>query len=89
MNPPTTNESITLVLAIAALLGPIVFGFAVWKMSQIFVSKEKFTDYSTVAERDRANMQSQLSQIGNKVDMLLDRTARLQRRNDQIDSDTS
>lgn len=71
------DASITVILAIAAALWPVIFGAALWKLSQVFVSKEKFDTYTTTAENERHEMKTQISSIGEDIKLLLQRTAAL------------
>jgi biopolymer transport protein ExbB/TolQ len=84
MNTTTTGEwmpAVTLVLSLAALIGPLVFGFAVWKMSQIFVSKESFEDFKHSSTNERGELRKQLQELSRDMIELLERTAHL--RNNQ------
>lgn len=69
------DASITVILAIAAALWPVIFGAALWKLSQVFVSKEKFDTYAATAENERHDMKAQMSEMSKDVKLLLQRTA--------------
>ena len=71
------DASITVILAIAAALWPIIFGAALWQLSRVFVSKENFDVYKTTAENDRHEMKAQIAGIGEDIKLLLQRTAQM------------
>lgn len=63
MNPNT----ITLILAIATVVSPVVFGYALWQMSKIFVSRDSFAEYKLHAESERTEMKDRLTEIENNT----------------------
>lgn len=81
------DASITVILAIGAAVWPVIFGFALWQLSKVFVSKESFTtyvnswekefhEYKSTAENDRRDMRMQIANVGEDVKILLQRTAK-------------
>ena len=68
-------QQIVLVLSVANVLCPLVFGFFMWKMSQVFVTKTQFIDLkSEIASANTANRDWQ-RRIDEDVLELLQRTA--------------
>ena len=59
---------ITALLSIAVVVMPVVFGFVLWKLSQIFASKEELIAFSLRTEH-------QLEAMRKDVVELLQRTA--------------
>jgi hypothetical protein len=66
---------ITVILSIGTIIAPVIFGFAMWKMTRVFVTKETFIDYKEHAEKEREKMQKSLDKIDSNVSELLQRTA--------------
>ena len=54
---------VTVILAIASAVIPIVFGFVLWKMQTIFVTKAEFSNYKETAESERREMKATLKTI--------------------------
>ena len=75
-NPQDYVPVVTTVLAIGTALGPVMFGFTLWKMSQIFVTKSQFDEYKSQAHEERIEMRNRLLAIENNTSELLQRTAR-------------
>lgn len=38
---------ITVILSVASCVGPIVFGYVIYRMNQLFVGKSEFNEYKT------------------------------------------
>ena len=72
-------ELITTILSIGTVVGPIFFGYILWKMNQIFVSKEVFLQYKESIERELKETQEQLKQISVNTSELLKRTAQVRK----------
>lgn len=64
---------ITTVLAIASALGPVVFGFAIFKMSQIFVSRSQFDEFKKDRQHDMEEMKERLTEMEKDIKELLRR----------------
>jgi len=71
---------VTVILSIAALIGPVIFGFVLWKMQAVFVSKETFADYKNRAEEERREMKTALISISKSNNDILVAIAHLQTR---------
>lgn len=80
---PNIMSMVTILLSVGTIVTPVIFGFAMWKMTQVFVTKEQFTEYKAQAERERHEMYRQLERIENNITELLQRTARLMRDNNE------
>lgn len=72
-------ELITTILAIGTIIGPIFFGYILWKMNQVFVSKEMFAQYKESIEAEQRDVKEQLKQIAYNTSELLQRTAGLRK----------
>ena len=64
---------VTTVLAIGAAFGPIMFGFAAYKMSQVFVSKAQFEEFKKDRTADMEDTKGRLVRIEQDVKELLSR----------------
>ncbi len=71
----STMNFVLSMLAVATAVSPIIFGFALWKMSQHFVTKEQFQDWKIQTEIERADLRGRLAQIEKNTLELLQRTA--------------
>ena len=81
--PPTASptgasgyELISVLLAIGCAAGPIFFGFMMFKMGKIFLTKDEFASYKEMANRDRESINTRLSAIERNTSVLLQRTAK-------------
>lgn len=54
---------ITTVLAVASAVMPILFGFVLWKFSQVFVTKEYFDEFRDQTYDDRKEIKERLTHI--------------------------
>lgn len=68
---------VTIILAISSGVLPIVFGYVVYRMSQIFVTKSEFVAYQVTAEREYENLNKKMEQVNDNTIELLQRTAHL------------
>lgn len=73
-NSPT--ELVTTILAVGSVVAPIVFGFVLWKMSQIFVTAREFQEYKATQEQRRQEMVRGIEEIRQNTILLLQRTAK-------------
>lgn len=64
---------ITTVLAIASAIGPVIFGFAIFKMSQIFVSRSQFDDFKKDRQMDMDELKNRFSNMEDDIKELLRR----------------
>ncbi len=78
MNDNSVNL-ITLILSIGSVISPILFGYLIWKMSQIFVSKEEFTNYKQSVAKEQDVINERLKKIEENTIELLQRTANLRK----------
>lgn len=74
-----TMNFVMSVLAVGSVLGPVIFGFVLWKMSQVFVTQERFSVLEKKIELERSETNVRLKEIDAKLVELLQRTA--ERRN--------
>ena len=72
-------KTISVVLAIGSVLSPILFGFILWKVSQVFVSKTSFEEYKAQTSRDFGRIEVSLNEITHSTTELLQRTAMLRK----------
>lgn len=70
-----SQDTVTVILAIAAAVFPILFGFLLWKLSQIFVTDREFREYKSQIANERIELQLKLTQIDKNLIELLERTA--------------
>lgn len=73
----STLESVTQILAIGSILSPVIFGFVLWKISQIFVSKTEFSDFKRGIEAEKKETKENMKQVNDNLIELLQRTAHL------------
>lgn len=71
------GENILTIIAVANLLMPLIFGFALWKLSQVFVLKIEMIEYRKNQDNAIDEIRSELKGIDNNVIELLQRTAGL------------
>ena len=50
-------QTVTTILAIGSVLCPIIFGFALWKLAQIFATKKEFMELKADLEALTSNSQ--------------------------------
>lgn len=65
--------SVSTILSIGTIIMPIVFGFAMWKMSQIFVSKEDFMEFKSQQLLKENDIKKSIEKLSDKIDRLLER----------------
>lgn len=65
-----------MILAVGSVLSPLVFGYVMWRMSQIFVSKSEFNELKLDIERRESEINNSLTRINDNITELLQRTAR-------------
>lgn len=75
-NPSNGYELISVLLAIGCAAGPIFFGFMMFKMGKVFLTRNEFDAYKEMANRDRVNITERLSTIERNTTTLLQRTAK-------------
>jgi biopolymer transport protein ExbB/TolQ len=69
------KDAQSLVLVILAVLGavsPVIFGFMVFKLTRLFVSREMFEAYKVVAEQQRTEMLDRVREIDKNVVKILE-----------------
>jgi hypothetical protein len=66
---------VTIILAISSGVLPILFGYVVFRMSQIFVTKGEFQSYQATVEREYNDLRVKLDEINDNTIELLQRTA--------------
>jgi len=69
----TNTQAITLILSIGTIVLPVIFGFVVWKMSQIFVSKEDWNSWKLDRMSKDGDMKKEIDKISEKIDRLIER----------------
>lgn len=62
---------VTTILAIGSAIGPILFGFAFWKMEQVFVSKTQFEDFKRERENSMQEINRRLIRIEDNIIALM------------------
>ena len=70
-----TMNFVISVLAVGSVIGPVIFGFVLWKMSQVFVTQERFAVLEKRIELERVDTNVRLKEIDAKLVELLQRTA--------------
>ena len=71
-----TWSTVLIILSIGAIVSPVIFGFSLWKMSQIFVTRESFNAFRDRANSERKEIETKLDRLEGHVLELLQRTAR-------------
>ena len=66
---------VSLILSIGSVVSPVLFGFILWKMSQVFVSKTEFNEYKSGNTRELEKIEESLGDIARSTQELLQRTA--------------
>lgn len=82
MNVEQANVAIgvvSVILAAGSILSPLIFGFVLWKMSQIFVSKQEFGDFKKQIEDKDDDTKDTMDRINENMLELLQRTAHLRK----------
>jgi len=64
---PETLQTVTLVLAMTVAIGPILFGYIVWKMFQLFPTRKEFDEYRDRAELERQENREQLLSMEKQI----------------------
>ena len=72
-----TLKFVLAILAIGTATGPIIFGFALWRMAQVFVTKEQFLEFKTQSHQEREELKRKVEHIDSCMVILLQRTAHL------------
>ena len=54
---------ITTALAVSSAVMPILFGFVLWKFSQVFVTKDYFDEFRDQTYEDRKEIKERLTHI--------------------------
>lgn len=72
-------NAVSLILAVGSVVSPIIFGFVLWKMSQIFVSKQEFNDFKQAVNLKDADTKGTMEKINDNMVELLQRTAHLRK----------
>ena len=75
-------QVVTTVLAVGSVIAPILFGFVLWKMSTVFVSRESFEDFKRTRTQEQLEVREKLGNIENDIRELLQRTASRGRHNE-------
>ena len=68
---------VTVILAVSSGVLPVVFGYVVFRMSQIFVSKNEFGSYQVQAEKEYNDIRKRVDEVNSNTLELLQRTAHL------------
>jgi len=61
-------EIVTLVLSIGTIVGPVVFGYILFRMTAYFVTKQQFEDYKILAQTERQFAHESLVRIETKLE---------------------
>lgn len=69
-----TLNAVLVILALGSAVGPMLFGFTIWKMMAVFVTKQQFEDYKKLAQVEREFMKESQGRIERKVDRILEQT---------------
>ena len=84
MNTDTTTMNFVMaILAVGSAAAPIIFGFALWRMSQVFVSKESFDEFKRITHDERQDLRRRLDAIEHNTLELLQRTAKLRNKDER------
>lgn len=62
-----TLQTVTVALAITTAVGPILFGFIMWKMFANFPTRREYDEHKLLMERDRAEMKQEINWLKKKV----------------------
>jgi len=72
-----TASLITVILALTALLTPILFTAIAYKLSQVFATREDMRKFESSVKEDIGKIEEHLRSVDNHILTLLQRTARL------------
>ena len=72
-----TLSIVTVILSVGSTILLIVFGYVVFRMSQIFVTKTELQAYQSVLEKDHSSLRKDVEEINRNTLELLQRTAHL------------
>lgn len=67
------QSSVTMVLSIGTIIMPILFGFIVYKMSTIFVTKEDWTEWKRNRYEHDNDIKLEIEKMEKKFDKLIDK----------------
>lgn len=70
---------ITTILAIANGVIPVLFGFVLWQLSRVFITRTEFDNYKKTAETDRYEIKASIRQMEQDVKEILGRIPRRER----------
>lgn len=56
------NTALT-ILSIGAIIVPVMAGFFIYKLTQIFITRQQFDDYQKLAESERTAIKERLSMV--------------------------
>ena len=68
---------VTVILSISTAVLPILFGYVVYRMSQIFITKSEFLAYQQNFEKDANALKEEIDEIKRNTLELLQRTAHM------------
>ena len=66
-------NNIATILAIGTLVMPIVFGYVLYKMSQVFVSKDEWNAWKEDVTTKENDIKRSIEKLSDKLDRLLER----------------
>ncbi len=61
-------NSVMVILSIGTIVGPIIFGWILVRMTAVFVTKQQFEDYKVLAQTERQFAHESLQRIENKLE---------------------
>jgi len=67
------TSSVTLILAVGSIVMPILFGFIVYKMSTIFVTKEDWVEWKKSRVEHDHTFKEEIAKMEKKFDKLMDK----------------
>lgn len=73
-------QLIMVILSVGATACPIFFGFVLWRMSQVFVTRNEMAELKDQLANERKEMSRKLDHINDTMTELLQRTARTEKR---------
>ncbi len=78
MKPENILPIITVILSLASMIGPAAYGFAIWKMQAIFVTKEVFDAFKAQSTKERGEIKETLAEIVSSIQKIEISLARLE-----------
>ena len=62
---------VSTILAIGSVIAPILFGFTIWKMMSIFITKQSYEEREKIAADERLQLRRHIDSMEQNVSLIL------------------